>query len=262
MPSTLVKISGLLSDHQNQVLEKFLSVHQCTKAKAMGMLLELWEKENYPTIEKEEAVKKSELVTLIDERLTATLTALNLIPNLVTNLNSNNTANSNTNLNNENADNSVNSNNTANLVTNLSNESDSNKDSNIITNLITNSKDKEKEDVTVKSTLSESLIMPLSEDLGIIATNEDLTANNSDIQLVDAETLVLKDVEKAINNDLTEAQQKVMENLNKIPAGERLSYNKLADKLGVSRTVLDSFELWQQEFTIEPKKRGCDYIKK
>jgi hypothetical protein len=58
--------------------------------------------------------------------------------------------------------------------------------------------------------------------------------------------------------ELTTAQKKVMNNLKDIPSNEKFSYNALANKLGVARSVLDSFELWQQEFDIEPKlsKKG------
>lgn len=124
--------------------------------------------------------------------------------------------------------------------------------------------DKE-EDITLKSTPSESPIMPLNDELGTTNPNDKPSPNNEDIEVVETEKDIDTDIDTGGDiglKELTEAQQKVMTNLNKIPAGERLSYNKLADKLGVSRSVLDSFDLWQQEFTIEQKKRGCDYIKK
>lgn len=61
--------------------------------------------------------------------------------------------------------------------------------------------------------------------------------------------------------ELTDTQKEVMEKMVNIPAGDKLSENALAKKVGVSRTVLRNFDDWKSLFEIVEKKRGCDYVK-
>lgn len=65
-----------------------------------------------------------------------------------------------------------------------------------------NISDTKKNDITEKSTLSESPIMPLNEDLGVNVANEENKAINSDIQLVETEkdTSAVGSLTDAIDN--------------------------------------------------------------
>lgn len=88
MASKLAKYSGLLEPHQENILNRFIQDHNISKAKVIGLLLENWEKENYPKYQdSDRPVKFSELNELVNSLLDERLKSFNINnPNLVNNL--------------------------------------------------------------------------------------------------------------------------------------------------------------------------------
>lgn len=117
--------------------------------------------------------------------------------------------------------------------------------------------------IEVESKEVEEEDKPIDLDIEVMTPNS-INNGNNELQSEDKEDIKPKRRGRKVklnDNGLTESKQKVMDNIVKIPSGNKYSYAELASFLGVSRTVLDSFENWKVYFKQEPKKRGYDYVK-
>jgi hypothetical protein len=100
-------------------------------------------------------------------------------------------------------------------------------------------KDTKKEDITENSNLSESPILPLNEDLGMILPDEDLTANNSDIQVMDTKKPKIK------------LKDAIMDLLKKTSKGRKYTEQELATLFNRSKSVIGrNRDLLKEYFSI------------